>query len=136
MQLATRAAGKLHCLGMADNPAGSAYSIDHPFLARITENRLLNKPGSAKETRHLVVALAGSGLRYTTGDSLGVFPTNRASEVEEILRRLGATGDEPVSPAMLKLSAPIPLREALSERLALSKPARKIVETLAAKTAS
>src|SRR5476651_1542166 len=106
---------------MADNPAGSAYSIDHPFLARITENRLLNKPGSAKETRHLVVALAGSGLRYESGDSLGVFAANRASEVEEILQRLGATGDELISPAMLKLPAPIPLRAALSTRLALAR---------------
>src|SRR5476649_1106637 len=119
---------------MADNPAGSAYSIDHPFLARITENRLLNKPGSAKETRHLVIALAGSGLRYKAGDSLGVFPVNRASEVEEILLRLGATGDELVSPAMLKLSAPIPLREALSTRLALAKPTRRALEVLAVKT--
>ena len=133
MQLATRATGKLYWVSMADNPAGSAYSIDHPFLARITENRLLNKPGSAKETRHLVVALAGSGLRYTTGDSLGVFPTNRASEVEEVLRRLGATGDELVSPAMLKLPTPIRLREALSTRLALAKPTRRAMELCAAK---
>jgi sulfite reductase (NADPH) flavoprotein alpha-component len=118
------------------NPAtasAAAYSKDQPFLAKITENRLLNKPGSAKETRHLVVALAGSGLHYKAGDSLGVFPTNRASEVEEILRRLGATGDEPVSPVMLKLASPISLREALASRLALAKPTRRALEVLAAK---
>ncbi|MEO6994590.1 MAG: sulfite reductase subunit alpha, partial [Lacunisphaera sp.] len=63
----------------------------------------------------------------------GVFSANRASEVEEILRHLGATGDEPVSPVMLKLAAPMALREALTSRLALAKPTRKIVETLAAK---
>jgi sulfite reductase (NADPH) flavoprotein alpha-component len=118
---------------MAENPSGSAYSIDHPFLAQITENRLLNKPGSAKETRHLVVALAGSDLRYKTGDSLGVFPVNRAQDVEEILQRLGATGEELVSPAMLKLAAPISLCAALSTRLALAKPTRRAIETLAAK---
>jgi len=111
----------------------SAYSKDHPFLSRVTENRRLNRPGSAKETRHLVVSLAGSGLQYRTGDSLGVFPENRPSEVTEILERLGATGDELVSPAMLKLSAPLPLRTVLASRLALAGPTRKFVEALAAK---
>jgi sulfite reductase (NADPH) flavoprotein alpha-component len=118
------------------NPAAvtaAAYSKDQPFLAKITENRLLNKPGSAKETRHLVIALAGSGLHYKAGDSLGVFPANRVSEVDEILQRLGATGEEPVLPAMLKLASPISLREALTSRLALAKPARRALEVLAAK---
>jgi sulfite reductase (NADPH) flavoprotein alpha-component len=111
----------------------SAYSKDRPFPARISENRLLSKPGSAKETRHFVVDLRGSGLHYKAGDSLGVFPSNRPADVQELLQRLGATGDEKVSPAMLKLAAPIAFREALTERLALAKPTRKIVETLAAK---
>jgi sulfite reductase (NADPH) flavoprotein alpha-component len=111
----------------------SAYSKDRPFPAKLTENRLLNKPGSAKETRHFVVDLRGSGLHYKAGDSLGVFPSNRESEVNELLQRLGATGDEPVSPPLLKLPAPISLRAALTDKLALAKPARKIIETLAAK---
>jgi sulfite reductase (NADPH) flavoprotein alpha-component len=118
---------------MSDSAPASTYHKDHPFPARLTENRLLNKPGSQKETRHLVVDIAGSGLTYKVGDSLGVFPTNRPGEVDEILQRLDATGDEPVSPVMLKLAAPIPLREALTSRLALAKPTRKILETLAAK---
>lgn len=119
---------------MSSTPAStSAYNKDHPFPARLTENRLLNKAGSHKETRHLVVDIAGSGLHYKVGDSLGVFATNRGTEVDEIIHRLGVSGNEMVSPAMLKLSAPIPLREALTSRLALAKPTRKIVETLAAK---
>lgn len=111
----------------------SAYSKDRPFPARLSENRLLNKPGSAKETRHFVVDLRGSGLHYKAGDSLGVFASNRASEVNEILQRLGATGDELVSPAQLRLTTPIPLRAALTDKLALAKPTRKMVETLAAR---
>ena len=113
--------------------SSSAYTKDRPFPARVSENRLLNKPGSAKETRHFIVDLRGSGLRYKAGDSLGVFPSNRSSEVDEILNRLGATGDEMVMPAVLKLPAPLPLRSLLTDKLALSKPTRKIVETLAAK---
>lgn len=111
----------------------SAYSKDNPFPAKITENRLLSKPGSGKETRHLVVNLAGSGLHYKAGDSLGVFATNRSAEVDELIQRLGATGDELVSPVMLKLPAPLSLREVLTTRVALAGPTAKIVGTLAAK---
>lgn len=118
-------------------PAGPApaFTKDRPFPAKLSENRLLNRPGSAKETRHFVVDLRGSGLHYKAGDSLGVFPSNRPEEVAEILQRLGATGGELVSPAQLKLPAPITLREALTDRLALAKPTRKIIETIAAKAA-
>jgi sulfite reductase (NADPH) flavoprotein alpha-component len=111
----------------------SVHSKDHPFQARVTENRLLSKPGSGKETRHFVVSLAGSGLRYKAGDSLGIYPTNRPEDVAEIIARLGATGDEPVLPVMLKLPAPLSLREVLTSRLALAGPTVKIVNTLAAK---
>jgi sulfite reductase (NADPH) flavoprotein alpha-component len=118
---------------MSEHVQTSAFSKDRPFPAKLIENRLLNKPGSHKETRHLVVDIAGSDLHYKVGDSLGVFPSNRASEVDEILMRLGASGDEAVSPVMLKLASPIPFREALTHRLALAKPTRKILETIAAK---
>jgi len=111
----------------------AAYHKDRPFPARLVENRLLNKPGSHKETKHMVVDIRGSGLTYKVGDSLGVFPTNRPSEVEELIHRLGVSGNELVSPAMLRLQEPIPLRDALLHRLALAKPGRKMLETLAAK---
>lgn len=116
----------------AQNDA-SPYSKTNPFLARISENRLLNAEGSAKETRHFVVDIQGSGLSYTVGDSLGVFATNRAEEVVELLTLLGANGDELVSPAMLKLEQPITLREALTSRLALAGPTPKLLKTLVEK---
>jgi sulfite reductase (NADPH) flavoprotein alpha-component len=108
--------------------ASSTYNKDHPFPARITENRLLSRPGSSKETRHFVVSLAGSGLHYKAGDSLGIYPMNRPSEVEAILKALGATGEEPIM--LPKATEPMPLREALHARLSLSDPTRKIVEVL------
>ena len=115
-------------------PVPTTHSKDHPFPARLVENRPLTRPGSAKDTRHLVVSLAGSGLAYTAGDSLGVYPTNRPELVGEILALLRATGDEPVSPAALKLAAPVALRDALFSRLALAGPTRKFLELLAART--
>jgi sulfite reductase (NADPH) flavoprotein alpha-component len=121
---------------MTGSTEATLYSKDLPFPARITENRMLSKPGSAKETRHFIVDISGSGLHYKAGDSLGVFPNNRQDDVEELLWRLGVTGSEPVLPAALRLSAPITLRDALTDRLALSKPTRKFIETLAARAAN
>lgn len=118
---------------MSAPAATSAFSKDNPFPAKVTENRLLNKAGSAKETRHFIVNLGDSGLSYKAGDSLGVYPSNRPVEVAEILEKLGASGDELVSPAMLKLPAPISLHDALSHKLALGSPTSKIINTLFAK---
>jgi len=71
---------------MSAPEATSAFSKDHPFPAKVTENRLLNKAGSVKETRHIVVNLGDSSLSYKAGDSLGVFV-------------LGKTGDGPTQRA-------------------------------------
>lgn len=68
-------------------PQTSPFGKDHPFAGRLIENRLLNKPVEYKETRHLVIDIAGSGLVYKAGDSLGVFPSNRPEEVDEIIHR-------------------------------------------------
>jgi sulfite reductase (NADPH) flavoprotein alpha-component len=113
-----------------DAPA-SAFTKDNPFPARLTEARLLNGLGALKETRHFVVSLAGSGLRYQAGDSLGVFPTNRPADVAEIIQRLGARGNEPVR--LPRLAGTVSLREALTSRLALAAPTRRFVEALAAR---
>jgi sulfite reductase (NADPH) flavoprotein alpha-component len=116
---------------MSETPATSAYSKDNPFPAVVIENRLLSRPGSEKETRHIVVSIAGSGLHYKSGDSIGVFASNRPSEVDELLRHLGSDGSELV--ALARTPAPVPLREALTSRLALAGPTRRMVEVLAAK---
>lgn len=118
---------------MSSPATAHVYTKDNPFPARLKENRLLNHPGTAKETRHYAVDISGSGLTYKVGDSLGIYPTNRPTEVAEIIERLGATGEEPVSPAALKLPAPVPLREALAARLTLAGPTRKLLEAVAAR---
>lgn len=114
------------------NPPFNLYTKDNPLPAKLLENRVLNKDGSSKDTRHLVIDIAGSGLTYKVGDSLGVYPSNRLQLVEEIIDLLGATGNEPVM--LPRLTAPVSLRDALTTKLSLSEPTRKILETLAAKT--
>jgi len=105
------------------------YSKDYPYTAKVIEERLLTGPGSDKETKHLVIDIADSGLHYTPGDSLGVWPSNRPIDVDEILRGLKASGDEVV--AIPHAAGPISLRSALTNRLALAEPTRKFAETLA-----
>jgi len=56
----------------------------------------LSGPESAKDTRHFEIDLTGWGLSFEVGDSMAVYPTNDPDLVEEIIRALGAKGDEPV----------------------------------------
>ncbi len=104
------------------------YDKKNPFLACLRENRLLSKEGSIKDTRHFVVDIAGSGLVYTCGDSLGVYPTNNSECVQELLDALGASGEEMVR--LPKDEEDISLREALSHRLSLAQPTKKIMKAL------
>ena len=115
-------------------PPLSAYTKDNPLPAKLLENRVLNKDGSSKDTRHLVVDIAGSGLTYQVGDSLGIFASNRPQIVEELIELMGFTGNEPVIPQ--RMTAAISLREALTDKLSLAGPTKKILETFAAKTAN
>jgi sulfite reductase (NADPH) flavoprotein alpha-component len=79
-------------------PAESVPSFgkSNPFPAVLKTNRVLNAPGSAKETRHLEIVLEGSGLEYEVGDALGVVPTNCPDFVREILDATGLDGEEAV----------------------------------------
>jgi sulfite reductase (NADPH) flavoprotein alpha-component len=91
------------------------YNRNNPFMAKIVENRLLNKLGSSKETHHLVVDITGSGMAYEPGDSLALFPTNRDEDILDILDALNLDGNELVT--MPKEEDQITLQEALHSRL-------------------
>ncbi len=88
------------------------YNKNNPFPAVISENRILNKEGSAKDTRHVVVNVAGSGIRYNIGDSLGVFATNESEKVDAVLTCCGFTGDERVT--LPKVEGEVRVVDALS----------------------
>jgi len=80
-------------------PAPSVHNRANPFKAHLTENYSLSSAGSNKDTRHLVINLAGSGISYLPGDSLGVVPRNFPKTVDDLLPHLGidpqATVDQP-----------------------------------------
>ncbi len=74
----------------------SPYTRSNPFPGKLVVNRRLSGPESGKDTRHFEIDLTGWGLSFEVGDSMAVYPTNDPDLVEEIIRALGATGDEPV----------------------------------------
>src|SRR3712207_1223970 len=72
---------------------GSPYGKTHPFQAEITDRVNLNGSRSSKETIHLELSLAGSGMTYEPGDALGILPTNHPAMVEAVLEATGLDGD-------------------------------------------
>lgn len=79
----------------AAKPA-SPYTRANPFPGKLTVNRSLCGEGSEKDTRHFEIDLSGWGLNYEVGDSMTVWATNDPRLVDEILKAIGAKGDEPV----------------------------------------
>ena len=66
-------------------------SRDNPASATFVSRRLLNKPGSEKETWHIDFDLSGCGLDYVVGDSFGIFARNDLGHVDQIIALLGAS---------------------------------------------
>src|ERR1035438_2138870 len=96
----------------------AAWSRNNPYTATALENRLLTGPGSEKETRHIELDLADSGIEYVPGDSAGILPVNTCDAVDLVLERLQFTGDEPVVDFYGK---PLDLRQALTSWLMIGK---------------
>jgi sulfite reductase (NADPH) flavoprotein alpha-component len=53
------------------------------------ERYLLNKPGSTKETYHIVLDTSGMNIPFKVGDSIGIFPDNDEELVDQIIKALG-----------------------------------------------
>ncbi len=111
---------------------GVQYSRKNPYFAQLLINKKLTGTGSEKDTRHIEIDLAGSGMRYTVGDSLAVLPENDPELVEEIIRAIGAQGDEQVPDADKQ---PSTLREALLKSYAITEPPKKFLEVLCERSA-
>ncbi len=111
----------------------SPYSRKNPFPATLRVNRLLTGAASEKETRHYELDLSGSGLTYEVGDSLGVFANNDPELVEEILRVLHFTGEEPVTDPE---GQTVPIRQALLRNYIITEPSKQLLQACAEKDSS
>ncbi len=115
---------------MSIESAPSAYSRKNPFPARHLVNRRLSGEQSQKETRHHEISLAGSGLQYEVGDSLGVFASNCHALVDEIIRAIHASGGEPITGAD---GLPKSLRQALTTDYIVTQPSKEFIKAVVEK---
>jgi len=77
------------------------YSKSNPFQSEITDLTNLNSSRSAKQTFHVELSLAGSGLTYLPGDAIGVAPENDPAVVDAVLDAAGLAGDAALHEALV-----------------------------------
>jgi sulfite reductase (NADPH) flavoprotein alpha-component len=114
-------------LAPAATPVAAKADRDHPATARLARSEPLNRPGAEKQTQNVVLSLAGTGLDYAPGDSLGVWPVNHGEEVELLLAILRAKGSEEVT---LPSGPTLTVREALLKRCNLREPSEELLQLL------
>lgn len=107
--------------------SASGYSRKNPFPATLAVNRQITGEGSIKDTRHFEISLAGSGLAYEVGDSLGVFATNEPGLVDAVLANLGFSGEELITNAD---GATVPFRQALLESYIITEPSKQLLQAV------
>jgi sulfite reductase (NADPH) flavoprotein alpha-component len=112
--------------GEAAKAPGTAR--DRPAIARFIGAAPLNHPDSENDTRHIEIDLSGTGLTYTVGDSLGVYPQNARDLVDTVLDTIGVSGDIPVADANGGLKT---IRETLIWNKSLALPPDELFELLA-----
>jgi len=110
--------------------AAGPYNKNNPFPALVTAKDLLSKPGSGKETRHIVLSLSGSGMQYVPGYSLGVFPVNDPSVVSGLIRLLGLDAAPPIAQPDGSTRS---LHEILTQDYTLNRAGTKLVKAIAEK---
>ena len=107
----------------------AAPSRAQPFHAELLTNQRITAAGSAKDVRHLELALEGSALAYEPGDALGVWPRNPEPLVDAVLAISGLDGDAAVTHA----GDTLPLRQWLLEKRELTRLSRPFLAAHAAR---
>jgi sulfite reductase (NADPH) flavoprotein alpha-component len=74
-------------------PNIGVISRDEPATGKFLSRTRLNRAGSEKETWHIEVDLANTGIDYVVGDSFGLFPTNEPALVDAVIKALDAPPD-------------------------------------------
>jgi sulfite reductase (NADPH) flavoprotein alpha-component len=82
--------------------AEAGRSRDNPAPAVFLSRRLLNQPGSEKQTWHIEFDLSPCGLDYVVGDSFGIFASNELGLVDQIIAMLGASPMTPINGRTLR----------------------------------
>lgn len=94
------------------------YNKQNPFLAFIKERYSLTKPGSKKNTQHIILDINGSGLTYRVGDSVGIYGRHDPDLIQKTLRAMNATGNEVIQ--VKQTGERLPLHEFLEARASIT----------------
>ena len=84
------------------SPTEKGYSRNLPTEAIFRSATRLNAESSEKDTRHVVIDIAGSGIAYAPGDSFGVYATNCPHLVDAVLAAMRAPADFPIGDKTLR----------------------------------
>ena len=91
------------------------FHRDEPVVAKLLRSDRLNGDSSEKDTRHVVIDLGESGVRYEVGDALGVYPSNCDELVAGVVAAISGDPEESVTVATASLT----LSEALEKHVCL-----------------
>ncbi len=110
--------------GLPTFPLAPVFDKQHPFAATVIDNFELTGRGSTKETRHVELSLADSGLVFEPGDALGVVPRNAPSLIDAVLESVGLAADASVT---LKDKS-MALGDALSTRFEIAQATPRLID--------
>lgn len=106
--------------GLASLPqtqAGSSeFTKQKPYTAEVLVSQKLTGRDSDRDVRHVEIDLGESGISYQVGDALGIWFSNNALLVNEIISGLGLSADDQVSVGKETLS----LVDALTDKKELT----------------
>lgn len=69
----------------------------NPVYVTIKDRFLLTKPGSSKQTYHIVLDLKDTPLSFKPGDSIGIYPQNDPILVEHLIEAMKAYAEDRVT---------------------------------------
>lgn len=88
-----------------------AFGSSNPYVASISSSKELFKGGD-RNCLHMEIDLGDSSLTYTTGDHVGIWPTNPEDKVEDLLAILGLSSEKTtvidIKPLEATAKVPIP----------------------------
>ncbi|GGI68089.1 sulfite reductase [NADPH] flavoprotein alpha-component [Shewanella hanedai] len=103
-------------IGSSASVGESQFTKQKPYTAELLVSQKLTGRDSDRDVRHVEIDLGESELSYQAGDALGVWFSNSAELVEEVLTKLSLDGDTEVTVAKGSLS----LKQALIEKKELT----------------
>ena len=99
------------------------YNRKNPYMAKVVDSYIISE-GSGKETNHYVFSIKGSGIRYKSGDAMGLFPKNNEELVNSTIRKLRAKRRDKVSTGDVEETT---LEKALLHRFVIHRAGKKFL---------